>query len=768
MSTDTRREPLHSYVLEGIDCASCAQRIEDALRREPGLEDATVSFATGSVLLPPAQVERARQIIARVEPGVRLVTPRQDTGAAARDGTRQEGVFPHGTNPAPDAAVYPTGETVGRAAGKAVAPRSSGEERTGTTGQAERPAEEEEHHSTYRRLAAIGLATLAFLAATFLHPRVDGTPLALAVDAALLAVYLWVGHGVIGAALRNARRGQLFDENFLMTVATAGAIAIHELPEAVAVMLFYTIGEFFQDLAVQRSRRSIRALMDLRPDYAHVRRNGEILRVSPEAVAVGEEIVVRPGERIPLDGQVVEGSSFVDTSALTGESVPRRVEPGDEVMAGMVNTRGLLTVRVTRPFGESSVAKILRLVETAAARKAPTERFITTFSRYYTPAVVAAAAAIAVIPPLVVPGAEFGEWVRRALVLLVISCPCALVVSIPLGYFGGLGGASRRGVLVKGANYLDALTRLDTVVWDKTGTLTRGVFKVVEVTPYNGFSRGRVLELAAHAEAFSSHPIAASIAEAYGQSVDEARVSGYEEVAGHGVRARVDGQLVVAGNDRLLHREGIPHETCEAEGTVVYVGVDGVLAGRIVIADEIKPEAAAAVRALRELGVRRQVMLTGDDRSVAEKVAATLDLDDVHANLLPEDKVAAVERLDAERRQEGRPGALAFVGDGINDAPVLTRADIGVAMGGLGSDAAIEAADVVIMDDSPARLATAVSVARATRRIVKQNIAFALGVKLIFVLLGAAGVASMWEAVFADVGVSLLAILNATRVLRAG
>ncbi|HEY8395058.1 MULTISPECIES: heavy metal translocating P-type ATPase [Thermaerobacter] len=768
MSTDTRRERMQSYVLEGMDCASCAQRIEDALRREPGLEEATVSFATGSVLLPPERVERAREIIARVEPGVRLVPPRQDTGAAARNGTLQESVLPHGPHPAPGAAAHPAGEAVARATGEAVAPGSSAKERTGATGQAERPAEEEERHSTYRRLAAIGLATLAFLAATFLHPRLEGTSLALAVDAALLAVYVWVGHGVIGAALRNARRGQFFDENFLMTLATAGAIAIHELPEAVAVMLFYTVGEFFQDLAVQRSRRSIRALMDLRPDYAHVRRNGEILRVPPEAVAVGEEIVVRPGERIPLDGEVVEGSSFADTSALTGESVPRRVEPGDEVMAGMVNTRGLLTVRVSRPFGESSVAKILRLVETAAARKAPTERFITTFSRYYTPAVVAAALAVAVIPPLVVPGAAFGDWLRRALVLLVISCPCALVISIPLGYFGGLGGASRRGVLVKGSNYLDALTRLDTVVWDKTGTLTRGVFKVVEVTPFNGFSRDRVLELAAHAEAFSSHPIAASIAEAYGRAVERSRVAGYEEVAGHGVRARVDGQLVVAGNDRLLHREDIPHETCEAEGTVVYVAVDGVLAGRIVIADEIKPEAAAAVRALRELGVRRQVMLTGDDRSVAEKVAAALGLDEVRANLLPEDKVEAVERLDAERRREGRIGALAFVGDGINDAPVLTRADIGVAMGGLGSDAAIEAADVVIMDDSPARLATAVSVARATRRIVKQNIAFALGVKLIFVLLGAAGVASMWEAVFADVGVSLLAILNATRVLRAG
>jgi Cd2+/Zn2+-exporting ATPase len=612
----------------------------------------------------------------------------------------------------------------------------------------------------------MALAAAVLAGATTLHPRAHGTPAGLVTDALLLAAYLWTGRGVLAAAVRHAARGRLFDENFLMAVATAGAIAIHALPEAVAVMLFYTVGEFFQDLAVQRSRASIRALMDLRPESATVQRDGQTVRVRPEEVAVGECIVVRPGERVPLDGRVVGGSSALDTSAVTGESVPRGVGPGDEVHAGTVNLHGLITVRVTRPFGESSVAKVLRLVQTAAARKAPTEKFITQFSRAYTPAVVAAAAALAVLPPLAVPGTEGAEWVRRALVLLVIACPCALVLSVPLTYFAGLGSASRRGVLVKGANHLDALVHLDTVVWDKTGTLTRGVFRVLEVAPANGYRRDRLLELAAHAEAFSNHPIARAITEAYGRAVDGTRVSDYQELPGHGVRARVDGRLVVAGNDRLLHREGVPHPACEAGSTAVYVAVDGVLAGRLLVGDEIKPGAHAAVRALRRLGVRRQVLLTGDSDLPAQEVARRLGLDELHADLLPEDKVAVVERLEAERRRQGRSGAVAFVGDGVNDAPVLARAEVGVAMGGLGSDAAIEAADVVILDDDPGKLAAAVSVARTTRRVVLQNIVLALGVKLAFFLLGAAGAASMWEAVFADVGVSLLAVLNATRVLR--
>lgn len=760
MGTDLQEPSLRGYVLEGVDCAACAQRIEEALRRQPGLENASVNLATGTILLPPEQVGRAQEIIVRVEQGARLVIPPNRHAAAGRDGTV---AAPRWSRAGHGEAARSTGE------GPApVAPPVPAPAREGAPQAADRDTGAGGRSRTYRRLAEIGLATLLFLVAAFYHPRIEGTRLRWAVDAVLLLVYAWTGRAVIGAAVRNARRGRLFDEHSLMTVATLGAIAIHELPEAVAVMLFYTVGEFLQDLAVQRSRRSIRALLDLRPDHAWVRRAGRLLRVPPEAVAVGEEIVVRPGERIPLDGTVVEGSSFVNTSPLTGEPVPRRVGLGDEVWAGTVNIQGVLTVHVTRPFGQSSVARILQLVEGAAKRKAPTERFIAAFARYYTPAVIAAALAVAALPPLLMPGAEPVEWIRRALVLLVISCPCALVVSIPLGYFGGIGGASRRGVLVKGAHYLDALARLDTVAWDKTGTLSRGVFRVVEVATFHGFSRDQVLELAAHAEAFSPHPIAAALAGAYGRPVDRARVADVAEVAGHGVLARVDGRRVVTGNDRLLHREGIPHETCEAEGTVVYVAVDGVLAGRLVIADEIRPEAAVAVRALRALGVRRQVMLTGDGRAAAEGVARALGLDGVYADLLPEDKVAALERLEAERRRAGRPGTLAFVGDGVNDAPALARADVGVAMGGLGSDAAIEAADVVIANDDPLKLAAAVCVARATRRVVLENVALALGVKLAFVALGAAGSASMWEAVFADMGVALLAILNATRVLRAG
>ena len=642
------------------------------------------------------------------------------------------------------------------------------EEALRPTGHRDHEFQDDEGEIGVRRITEIVTAAILFVAGIVFNTRLHATPYAAAEWAVLLTAYVLVGRQVVWAAVRNAFRGRLFDENFLMTVATLGAMTIHELPEAVGVMLFFAVGELVQDLAVDRSRRSIRALIDIRPDYANVNRGGETVRVSPESVAVGEEIVVRPGERVPLDGEVTDGASLVDTSALTGESVPRQVAAGDTVLAGMVNTRGLLTIKVTKPFGESSVARILELVENAAARKAPTERFITTFSRYYTPVVVLAALSLAVIPPLVLPGATLAEWLRRALVLLVIACPCALVISIPLGYFGGIGGASRRGILIKGANYLDALARLDTVVMDKTGTLTRGVFRVVEVTPANGFGREQVLDLAAHAEAHSSHPIAASIIEAYGHAVDERRVSDYEEVAGHGVRASVDGKPVIAGNDRLLHREGIDHESCHTEGTVVYVGVDGVLAGRILIADEIKPDAGLAVRSLRQLGVRRLAMLTGDDQRIAEKVARTLGIDEDRADLLPEDKVQALEAIMEEGKRRGSPGRTAFVGDGINDAPVLMRADVGVAMGGLGSDAAIEAADVVIMDDRPSQLATAVSIARRTRRVVQQNIALALGVKLFFILLGAAGIATLWEAVFADVGVSLLAILNASRVLRGG
>jgi Cd2+/Zn2+-exporting ATPase len=717
--------------LNGLDCANCANTIERALHKN-GLTECTVSFGTNQILLPEDQVEQAQAIINTIEPDVTIARPAPV-------------VVPEGQRVHSEAEDHDHGE--------AGHDHDHGHDHGG--GEMGRG-----------RLVEVIFAAVLFLVGFAFNQRLHNTPYAVAEYAVLLTAYALVGRRVLWAAIRNATRGQLFDENFLMAIATIGAFFIHELPEAVGVMLFYSVGEYFQDVAVSRSRRSIRALMEVRPDYANVKRNGVVVRVSPENVAIDEEIIVKPGERIPLDGEIVEGSSLVDTSALTGESVPRQVRIGDTVLSGSVNIRGVIGIRVNREFGESSIAKIMQLVEQAAARKATTERVITSFSRYYTPAVVLIALLIALVPPLVMPGALFSEWLRRALVLLVISCPCALVISVPLSYFGGIGGASRRGILVKGANYLDSLAKVDTVVWDKTGTLTQGVFRVTEVTPAGAFTRDELLDLAAHAEVHSSHPIATSIMEAYGKPVDAAAVSEYEEVAGHGVRVRDGGRLVAVGNARLMEREGVsmPAENDPA-GTVVYIAVDGSYAGRIVIADEPKPEAAVAIRTLRTLGVRRHVMLTGDDRRVAERVGKDLGLDEVRANLLPEDKVAEIERVD-QQRTDRQKGALAFVGDGINDAPVLTRADVGIAMGGLGSDAAIEAADVVIMDDNPAKLAVAVGVARKTRQIVYQNILFALAVKVIVMALGATGAANMWEAVFADVGVSLLAILNATRVLR--
>jgi len=693
------------YTLVGLDCASCAAKIEQELAKIKGLEEVTVNFASQSVELPPELAVVAQEAISRVEPGVRLVEQGDRRPAAAEE-------------------------------------------------------EGEEKKTLYLILAAGLLLGVGFLSNQQLHR----TPYAWAEYAVLLPAYLLVGGPVIQAAFRNLVRGQVFDENFLISVATLGAIAIHQLPEAVAVMLFYALGEYFQERAVNRSRRSITALLDIRPDYANLKINGDTRQVRAEEVAVGQAIVVKPGERVPLDGEVLDGTSFVDTSALTGESVPRKIEVGEKVLAGMVNTQGLLTVRVTKPYGESSVAHILELVENAAGRKAPTEQFITAFSRYYTPAVVFGALAVAVIPPLVIPGATFSEWIYHALVLLVISCPCALVISVPLAYFGGIGGASRRGILIKGASFMDALAGLHTVVFDKTGTLTRGVFRVTRVVPYNGFSAEELLSLAAHAEAFSTHPIARSIQEAYGWDIPPDVVRGYQEIAGHGISALVAGKRVLAGNDRLMHREGIAHDVCTLEGTGVHVAVDGTFAGYIVISDELKPDAKEAIARLKELGVKQAIMLTGDEEAVARRVAKSLGLDAYFAELLPEDKVTKVEEL-AAALTDRRKQKLAFVGDGINDVPVITRADVGVAMGGVGSDAAIEAADVVLMEDKPSRLATAVEIARYTGRIVRQNVVLALGVKAFFLALGVCGVATIWEAVFADVGVALVTIFNASRTL---
>jgi Zn2+/Cd2+-exporting ATPase len=578
-----------------------------------------------------------------------------------------------------------------------------------------------------------------------------------------IPAYLLSGWSVLKTAGRNILRGRVFDETFLMTVATLGAIAIHKLPEAVGVMLFYKIGELFQDIAVNRSRNSIKALLEVRPNYANIQIEGELKKVSPETVNIGDIIIVKPGEKIPLDGEIIEGKSQVDTSALTGESVPRTVRLGEIVLAGMLNKMGVLTIKVTKLFDESSIAKILDLVQNARSKKAETEKFITKFARYYTPIVVFASLAVAILPPLFIPGATSSEWVYRALILLVISCPCGLVISIPLGYFGGIGGAAKRGIFVKGSTFLDALSTVKTVVFDKTGTLTKGVFKVVEIAPINGFTKQDLLQLAAKVESQSNHPIAQSIRDAYGKKIDVFEVRDYEEIAGYGIRAKVETQVVIAGSDRLLHKEKIAHDNCQIEGTVVHLAVDHIYAGYIVIADELKEDARQAIQALKQMGVEKTVMLTGDNQAIASRIAQQIGIDSYQAELLPEEKVSAIEKILSTA---GKHGKVAFIGDGINDAPVIARADVGMAMGGLGSDAAIETADIVIMTDAPSKVAQAIQIARKTRKIVWQNIGFALAIKGVFIGLGILGVATMWEAVFADVGVALLAIFNATRVMK--
>ena len=582
-----------------------------------------------------------------------------------------------------------------------------------------------------------------------------------------LPAYFVIGWDVLWKAARNIAHGQVFDENFLMALATVGAFCTGffgqgEYPEAVFVMLFYQVGELFQSYAVGKSRKSIASLMDIRPDYANVERDGKLLQVDPEEVAVGDTITVKAGEKIPLDGLVLEGSSLVNTAALTGESVPRQVRPGDSVISGCVNQNGLLRVQVTKAFGESTVQKILDLVENASSKKAKAENFITKFARYYTPVVVFCALALAVVPPLFV--GNWTGWVQKALIFLVVSCPCALVISVPLSFFGGIGGASRQGILVKGGNYLEVLADTELVVFDKTGTLTKGVFQVTAIHP-EGVSQQELLELAALAESYSDHPISRSLKEAWGKALDTARVGQVEELSGRGVRAQVDGKEVWAGNGKLMEEIGLAYRPSGQVGTVVHVAAEGRYLGYILIADEVKPDAKEAIAALKAQGVKKTVLLTGDAKDVGEAVAQELGLDEAYTQLLPGDKVERVEALLQETSPKGK---LAFVGDGINDAPVLSRADIGIAMGALGSDAAIEAADLVLMDDKPSKIAKAMEISKRTLRIVRQNIVFALAVKLLVLMLTPFGLANLWEAVFADVGVMVLAILNASRALQAG
>lgn len=693
------------YELRGLDCPSCASKIERELNKVEGLSDVTLNFATRTIDIEPSFEGEVVKILTKMEPHVKLV------------------------------------------------PKESFSKNN--------EADEESRTLLRKKLYSIILSAIFLVIGIAYSSKLRALNLFLEYVPFLVAYFL-AGYEVIGSAFKNIARGEIFDENFLMTIATIGAFAIHELPEAVGVMLFFSVGEYFQSLAVARSRSSIANLMDIRSDYANILTDNGIRRVSPEEVKIGETIVVRPGEKVPLDGLVLKGSSYLDTSALTGESVPRQVNPKDKVLAGMVNTHGLLEVKVEKEFGESSVSKILNLVQNASGRKARTEQFITKFARYYTPFVVFSALAIALVPPLVIPGESIAKWVYRALTMLVISCPCALVVSIPLGYFGGIGGASRRGILVKGANYLEALTNVDSVVFDKTGTLTKGVFEVSNIIGANGYSKDEVLGLAAHAEAHSSHPIAKSILKAYKGNVDESLVKDYKEIAGYGIIASVKGKEVIAGNAKLLKEHRIILEKEETHKTIVYIAVDGDYAGHIAISDELRPDAVKAVKELKDLGVNHVAMLTGDNEKTAYTIAKELGLDGYNAELLPQHKV---KKLEEYQNAQGKRRKTVFVGDGINDAPVITRADVGIAMGGLGSDAAIEAADVVIMEDMPSKVAEAIRIARHTKKIVIQNIVFALGVKGIFLALGAAGSANMWQAVFADVGVALLAILNSTRTL---
>ena len=573
--------------------------------------------------------------------------------------------------------------------------------------------------------------------------------------------YIIVGGDVVKRAVKNIFKGQVFDENFLMSIATIGAFFIGEYPEGVAVMLFYQVGELFQSYAVGKSRKSIASLMDIRPDYANVKKGDELVKVDPDEVQIGDIILIKAGEKIPLDGKVIEGSSMIDTSALTGESVPREVEVGSDILSGCININGVITAEVTKEFGESTVSKILDLVENASSKKSNSEQFITKFARYYTPVVVIIAVFLAIIPPLVIDGATFSDWIYRALAFLVVSCPCALVISIPLSFFGGIGGASKKGVLVKGSNYLEALAETEIVVFDKTGTLTKGVFNVQEIHP-EGVSKEEVLELTAHAESYSNHPISLSLKRAYSKEIDNGRISDVEEISGHGVIATVDGKKVMVGNIKLMKMMDIPYFKGEMIGTIVHVAVNNKYIGYIVIADEVKEDSAQAIKELKAANIKQTVMLTGDNKSIGSKVAKELGLDKVYAELLPADKVEKLEELFSQKSKKGK---LAFVGDGINDAPVLARADIGIAMGGLGSDAAIEAADVVIMTDEPSKIATTMKISKKTLKIAHQNIVFAIGIKIIVLILSAFGITTMWAAIFADVGVTIIAVLNAFRAL---
>ena len=729
--------------LKGLDCAHCASKIEDQTNRLEGVS-ASLNFMNGKLSLELENenseevIDAIKRIVNKLEPGVDVLDyDSHESGHRAENDNKDDKSCNDsccGGHDAQDSHDHSHG--IGH---------SHGEDLTHSHG-------DDDLNKSIKKLIASGALFLIGLISNFSIEIKLGI---------FLVSYLIIGSDVLLRAARNIMRGQVFDENFLMSIATIGAFIVGEYAEAVGVMLFYQVGELFQDIAVNRSRKSISDLMDIRPDYANLKVGADIKVVAPEEVKVGDLIVVKPGEKVPLDGKLIDGISTVDTSALTGESLPRDVVQGDDLLSGFININGLITIQVTKVFGESTVSKILDLVQNAGSKKAPTEKFITKFARYYTPAVVYSALAIALIPPLIIEGAVFSEWIYRALIFLVISCPCALVISIPLGFFGGIGGASKKGILIKGSNYLEALNTVDTVVFDKTGTLTKGVFNVVKIVPSEDRTEEELLETAAYAESYSTHPIGLSIIRAYKRTVDKALIDSTEEIPGHGLKVVAGGREILAGNIKLMKMEDISYDSADVDGTIVHVAVDKKYAGYIVIADELKNDSKEAIKKLKDLGIKKTIMLTGDSKGTGEKIGKELGLDKIYAELLPADKVEKFEELEANKSEKSN---IIYVGDGINDAPVLARADIGIAMGGLGSDAAIEAADIVIMTDEPSKIADAFHVARKTRKIVWQNIIFALGIKGIFLIMGAFGIATMWEAVFADVGVAVIAILNSMRV----
>lgn len=691
---------MEKYKLKNLDCVNCATKIEDNVRKMEEVKFVNVNFANLILTIDTYNIKKVISKIKEIEPKVEVLENNKDNNVS----------------------------------------------------------ELSEHRPTIIKVVS---AILILLIGIIFEKSLHNTPFHFAEYFVFVIAYIIVGWKVIAEAVRNILKGQIFNEHFLMAIATLGAFAIDAMPEAVSVMLFYVVGELFQDIAVGRSRKSIKSLLEIKPNFANLLINGDVKIVSPDDINVGDLIIVKAGEKIPIDGEIIEGSSFLDTSALTGESVPRKVKENDSVLSGMINQNGLLTIKVTKCFSESSISKIIEMVENASSKKSQTEKFITTFAKYYTPVVVFGALLLAVLPPILFASQTFGDWIYRALVVLVVSCPCALVISIPLGYFGGIGSASRKGILVKGSNFLDVLTQVKTVVFDKTGTLTKGEFKVSEIVTFNSFTNEQIMEYAAYTEANSNHPIAKSIYDAFGKNIDISRINQFEEISGHGIKAVIDGKTILTGNDKLMHKENINHPFCNVKGTVIHIVIENIYAGYIIISDTLKDDAVETIKKLKAMNILT-VMLTGDNKLAAADFATKLNIDKYYAELLPEDKVTHIENMI----DKSNKGKIAFVGDGINDAPVIARADIGIAMGALGSDAAIEVADVVLMTDSPSKVIDAIDVANSTRNIVWQNIIIAMGIKLIFIILGVFGIASMWEAVFGDIGVTLIAVFNSIRILK--